>query len=478
MSIKTPLGATAEGGTFEATAAAIRIESPTGHAPALGSTRTRAQLVGIGATVSVPLLGLVLCAAGTRTGALVPQSISLAPWASGMTGPLAYLGFNLSIGGVVAALLTLLALYLIALRHSEQLPARLIVGAVVAFTVVALVGPPLFSTDAFSYQAYARMLAHYHINPYLHGPDTIGSYPLTNTLTAYIGAKWVKTPSVYGPLFTFLSVIFQSRSVAFNYYAFKVIAAIASGGTLLMIWRLAGRRGVSQKRAIALFGLNPLVTLYGVGGGHNDLLMLLLMTGGVYAVLARRDGAGTAMMTAGAALKLTGAIVLPFALVGELTRESLRTRGRSMLIGIAAPTVAIAGASYAVFGTGILHMLSVLESVQSQGAWQSLPGLFFSLARAPVTHGVRIADDVVLVAVCLWLLHRVWRRRLDWVEASAWATFALLATAWSLLPWYSSWLLPLVAISPQRRVWRIAVVATLMGSAIMVAGCFPSWNWL
>ncbi|HET9094729.1 MAG TPA: polyprenol phosphomannose-dependent alpha 1,6 mannosyltransferase MptB [Solirubrobacteraceae bacterium] len=478
MSIKTPLGATADGGAFETAGTAGHPDPAAAHAQRHPVARPRAELIGIGATVAVPLLGLVLCAAGTRSAALVPQSIGLAPWASGMTGPLAYLGFSLGVGGVVAALLTLLGLYLIALRHSELVPNRLIVGAVVAFTVVALVGPPLFSTDAFSYQAYARMLAHYHINPYLHGPDAIGSYPLTNTLTSYIGAKWVKTPSVYGPLFTFLSVIFQSRSVAFNYYAFKVIAALASGGTLLMIWRLAGQRGVNQRRAIALFGLNPLVTLYGVGGGHNDLLMLLLMTGGVYAILARRDGAGAVLLTAGAAVKLTGGIVLPFALVGELRQGSLRTRGRSMLIGIAVPTAIIAGASYAVFGTGILHMLSALQAVQWQGAWQSLPGLFFSLARAPVSRGVRIADDVVLAAVILWLLHRVWRGRLDWVEAAAWATFAVLATAWSLLPWYSAWLLPLVAISAERRVWRVAVAATLMGSAIMVAGCFPSWNWL
>ena len=53
-----------------------------------------------------------------------------------------------------------------------------------------------------------------------------------------------------------------------------------------MIWRSSAKlRGVNPTRGIALFGLNPLVTLYGVGGGHNDLLMLLLTTGGVYAIL-------------------------------------------------------------------------------------------------------------------------------------------------------------------------------------------------
>ena len=94
--------------------------------------------------------------------------------------------------------------------------------------MIVLLGPPLFSTDVFSYQAYARMFAIYHINPYVHGPSQIRLDPIYN----YIGAKWIHTPSVYGPLFTFLSAAFATASVAFNEFAFKLIAAAASGGTL------------------------------------------------------------------------------------------------------------------------------------------------------------------------------------------------------------------------------------------------------
>ena len=136
-----------------------------------------------------------------------------------------------------------------------------------------------------------------------------GDYPIS----WYIGAQWIYTPSVYGPLFTFLSTAFASTSIAFNYYAYKVIAAAASSGTRSwLIWKSAQRRGVSPVRGVALFGLNPMVTLYGVGGGHNDLLMLLFTSWGVYAVLRTRERAAGALLAVGAAIKLTGAIVLPF----------------------------------------------------------------------------------------------------------------------------------------------------------------------
>ncbi len=470
MSLNAPLGATPEGGGFDITASTL-VEP--GHVLHRSRSRTRAERIGITATVSVPLLGLFLCMAGTRTGTLVPQSIALWPPASVMAGPLEFIGIRLGVGAVVASLLVLLGAYLVAIRFIEHVPPRITICAVAAFTFIVLIGPPLFSTDVFSYQAYAKMFADYHINPYVHGPSTILLDPIYN----YIGAKWINVPSVYGPLFTFLSAPFANTSIAFNEFAFKLIAAAASCGTLYLIWKCALRRGVNPASGVALFGLNPMVTLYGVGGGHNDLLMLLLTTGGIYAVLTRRERSAGVLFATGIAVKLTAAIVLPFALLGDAGREVGRRR-RRLLVGVAAATAVLAAASYAAFGTNILHMTHTLQSVQDEGDWQSLPGFFFTLTHVTITSPVRMLDDVVLVGSLLWLLRRVWQGRMDWIDGAAWATFAVLATAWSLLPWYVCWLMPLVALSNSRRLWNLATVATLMGGAIMIATCFPSWNWL
>ena len=470
MSADATLGATTDRALEAAASGAGTAATP---AQTLRWLRAAAERrVGVIATASVPLIGLFICMAGTRTPVLVPQSIALWPLASGMAGPLQYIGISLSVGETVVALMVLIAAYLAAIRYADQVPTRLTVWAIAAFTLIVLIGPPLFSTDVFSYQAYARMFAHYHINPYVHGPDTIALDPIYN----YVGAKWIATPSVYGPLFTFLSAVFAMTSVAFSEFAFKLIAAAASAGTMVLIWKAAKRRGVSPARGIALFGLNPMVTLYAVGGGHNDMLMLLLSTAGVYATLLHRDRGAGALITTSVAVKLTGAIVLPFALISDATHS--RSRWRSFIVGTAAVTVLVATASYLAFGTGVLHLASTLQTVQAEGAWQSLPGVVFSLARVPVAAGVRFADEALLAGIVLWLLWRVWKGRLDWIEAAAWATFAVLATAWSLLPWYVCWLMPLVALTSERRLWRVATVATLMCSAIMIATCFPSSGWL
>ena len=68
-------------------------------------------------------------------------------------------------------------------------------------------------------------------------------------------------------------------------------------------------------RAAALVGLNPLLVVYGVGGGHNDLLMLLAAVG---APVRDADPAGAASAADSACspigIKLTAGLLLPFAI--------------------------------------------------------------------------------------------------------------------------------------------------------------------
>ena len=54
----------------------------------------------------------------------------------------------------------------------------------------------------------------------------------------------------------------------------------------------------------------------------------------------------------------------------------------------------------------------------------------------------------------------LWRtaRGADWRVAAGWTTLALLvSTAW-LLPWYATWLLPLAAVSGDRRLWAATLL--------------------
>ncbi|MGD9734091.1 MAG: hypothetical protein AB7V58_00545 [Solirubrobacterales bacterium] len=61
-----------------------------------------------------------------------------------------------------------------------------------------------------------------------------------------------------------------------------------------------------------------------------------------------------------------------------------------------------------------------------------------------------------------WLLRRVWNGELDWISGASWATVALLHHRLPR-PWYVVWLIPLAALSCDRRLLAAAVLLTGVG---------------
>ena len=71
--------------------------------------------------------------------------------------------------------------------------------------------------------------------------------------------------------------------------------------------------------------------------------------------------------------------------------------------------------------------------------------------------------SVVFVVVLGWLLRRVWIGELDWIAGAGWATVCLLLTTGFLVPWYVAWLIPLAALSGDRRLLGAAIALTGLG---------------
>jgi hypothetical protein len=402
------------------------------------------------ALVGTVLLGVLISVSAARTKAVLPE-IALDP---SMEGPFGQLGLHLPLGALLASLTMVFVCYVTVVRVSDRLSIRSVLIAIAALNALLLLGPPLFSTDIFSYQGYAREWLTYGVNPYMRGATVMQMDPLYY----YIGAKWITTPTVYGPLFTSLSGLWAGATIATSLFWFKALAAVSCLGTVAIIWHASRLRGLDPTRGVALFGLNPLVVLYGVGGGHNDLIMLVLSTAAIWAVLAHRQRLSGASIMLATAVKLTAGLTLPFALAAgpELGAGSRR---RKLLLGAAITAAGIASLSFALFGLGIFNLLPTLHLVQTEGDWHSLPGFVNSVTRSPVAgQVVGIVLGLVFIAVFVRLLRRVWRGEMDWVDGLGWATLAMLVTASAVLPWYVAWLLPVTALSTDRRLWKWALI--------------------
>jgi hypothetical protein len=447
MSVREPLGATPQGGAFELTRTTL---GRRGSLPTRESLSSRRGWIALGG-----LLGtcLVVSLSAAQSNLLLPQSVRPLPgW---LAGPFGSVGLGLGLAPLIAVFVLMFFSYVVAVRAVDQLSLRAVLISIAVLNALVLLAPPLLSTDVFSYGAYARMGALYGANPYMYGPSAIRLDPMYS----YIGAHWVTIPTAYGPVFTALSYLVAPLGIAASAFAFKSLALASSLALLVVIWKAAPLRGIDPLKALAFVGLNPVIVVYGVGGGHNDLMMLALLMTGVYVLLQRRERAGGALIVAATAVKLTAGLLLPFAFAREarLRRGLGGRRGVLAGAGIAAAAIAVLGA--ALFGIGPLYLVSTLGKIQNQDGLQSVPG-FIS---AHVGLGeLGIAAELVLaltfISSFLWLLRRVWRGELDWITGAGWATVVLLITTGSLLPWYIGWLVPLAALSSDRRL-RLATFA-------------------
>ena len=441
MTATRPLGATPHGGAFELSSPKPRSRDAVSAGP------------GYLGLAGLLLTGAVISVSAAHSDLLLPASVRPVD-AVGLEGAFGGIAFHLGLVVLIVLFVLMFICYALALRAVERLSGRAVLMTIAALNALVLLAPPLISTDLFSYIAYGRMGASYGANPYVLGPGAIA----LDYVYGFIDSQWVHTPTAYGPLFTALSYPLAHLGIAGNVIAYKAIAAISSLVIVAGVWNAARLRGLDPVKAVALVGLNPVIVVYGVGGGHNDLLMLALLVTGVYVLLQQRERSSGALLVAASAVKLTAGLLLPFAIAGR--RHDSRGRSR-LLIGAGLAAVLFGVLAFVLFGTGPLHLFGTLQKIQGGGGLHSVSGFILTmlgLGQAGTVAGLVL--DGGLVVTVVWLVRRVWLGKLDWITGAGWATVALLLTAGLLLPWYIAWLLPLAALSTDRRLWLASILLT------------------
>jgi hypothetical protein len=408
------------------------------------------------------------------------------------------------------SILIMYGAYALAYKHARRLPKRWVIATIVAVHAIFLLSPPLALTDLFNYVNYGRMEVVHGLNPYttipVLEPHSDPSYLLSN---------WHQLLSPYGPLFTLITFAVVPLGVGGSFWALKGLLMLASLGTLALVWRCARLLGRDPLPAVVFAGLNPIVLVWGLGGDHNDFLMIFFIVLGFYLLLlaqaraaaARASaapaasawerirgwlvplsaldmGTGAAFVTA-TAIKASAAVLIPVVLA-----SLLRTPRRlvQVVLGIVLAGAVAAAASLLAFG---LH----IPDLSTQGSLvtgESVPNLIgLALGMGGESEGLRVVMEVVLLALllgCCWL---AWKTDLPGlaragslapetgaerpggragtdagegnqaeraITASGWASVALLVTLSWVLPWYVVWVLPLAALSRSRRLRTVTLV--------------------
>jgi hypothetical protein len=444
---------------------------------------TRALIV-LCALVLVAATAEIVIDAAAGHSPLIPKQPQIAGWLSGVGVRLGYRTF-------LIALLAFTGAYAVMLGCAGRISKRWAIVLVGTLQLIVFAGPILISTDVFSYIAYARMGVEHAVNPYTHGPIAIKHDPVYQ----YVGKDWKHVATAYGPLYTLLSYPLGALGLKGAVWGMKLVALLASFGTLALTWRCAKIREINPVAALFAVGANPLWLIYGLGGAHNDLIMTLFTMAAVGLVLteespthpdssasgrlrhpvlteegpglstygrlrhplgAGRDALAGASVVAGALVKATAAALLPFMV---LSRRRL-----APIFGALAALALGALVGYAVFG---IHGIDIVAALNRDAAFVSTDSFPTELAHLvgkpgvfPIDHDLLKAALVLIVGYLLW---RTWRGY-DWVAASGWTLLAISVTSTWLLPWYTLWSLPLAVVARDRRL----LAATLAVQALFI----------
>jgi hypothetical protein len=184
---------------------------------------------------------------------------------------------------------------------------------------------------------------------------------------------------------------------------------------------------------------------------------------------ARREASAGAALVAAAAVKLTGGLLLPFALLGS-------RRGTTRLVTAVAVTAAVVTAlTLAVFGSHVFDTVAAIGTGRQFNADYSGPDVLGRLLGTGITTPVRIVcalgGGLVLAASLPTTL-----RGGDWLAAAGWTAFAAILIVPSFVPWYIAWLLPLSALARSRRLaaTTVALTAAVALTHLPLLG-FPSY---
>jgi len=234
-------------------------------------------------------LAIVIVAAAHSSSLVPPAKGGFGVW---MVGP-----FRGAAGGLtrdhdtLASLFSVLILlmagcYALLVAAGRHVPLRWAVGAIVATHVLFVLGPPLLLTDVFNYLDYARMGTLHGLNPFTAVPGDAGGDP------TYHYATWHHLSSPYGPLFTLFTYLLVPLDFKPSYWTLKLLLMAASLGSLYLVWRTALRLRRPAVPALVFVAFNPLLLVFGLGGFHNDFLIMLAVLAGILLLLNGRPARG------------------------------------------------------------------------------------------------------------------------------------------------------------------------------------------
>ncbi|HEX4829496.1 MAG TPA: hypothetical protein VH478_00195 [Trebonia sp.] len=368
-----------------------------------------------------------------------------------------------------------LAMMLWANSHLGWAPSPRKVFAVAAGAIAVLVCiTPVGSGDIASYASYGRIAA-LGQNPYTFLPAQLpgGS---GNPYTAIVNPMWRHTPSVYGPIATWIQTLAALIGGPRPWVTILALMVMTAGAFLATGYVLI-RTAENPVRAALMWAGNPLLIVELVMGGHLDAFLALAAIGAI--VMSRRARTVRDDIVVGVLVGLAGGIKINAAYVAlGIAIPLLHDRHWLRLVR----TMAVAGvttgglylATWGVDALKPLHQAS--QQIISPTIWRLIVVWSTQVdpdSKAMLTTVIGFAWEPLMLLLAWYLYNRLSPSVPTVVAATCALTFAwVIAASWSL-PWYASIAWVTLALLPRNSLTRWLTVATGLLALLHFNGGWP-----
>jgi hypothetical protein len=362
------------------------------------------------------------------------------------------------------------------------------IGTLCAAPLIGLY--PITALDVVLYVVRARLWAMYGASPMLALPI---HYP--QDLYIQFAGEFDREPSPYGPLWELIAQIpirLGILDIASGILAMKLIALISYIAIAILIGWYARqetpRYKVSSLTAMTFFVLNPLVLLEGMGNGHNDMVMLALLTLGLVLWQRGRWAWAAFALTLATLVKISGFLLLPlFGMAVLVAAPDWRTRIKRGL-GVAAIFVFTTVIAYRVMGPFPEVFMGARHALFDR--WGYTPAYALRVIGREIYQNEEVlAEDIASATHFLfalyftYLLARVAQRKMTLIQAGFLAYFSQLLLGTTFRIWYPLWLIPFAALGLKSRdCWRVFLFSLTAELSILMylivwRWKLDSWEW-
>ncbi len=348
------------------------------------------------------------------------------------------------IAGSVAGLIVTAVALVLARDAKDQVPKGF--GAVVcALAAMALLRAPIGSQDLWSYAFSGRALAVHHLNPYRTAPNALPRD------FASVRAGWKGTPAVYGPLFTAIEAVIAwvaGGSALLLRLGFQMLAACS------VLWSLRQVIRFGSPGCAVLLGLQPLVWISVVNGGHIDAVVAAFIVAAVVSMRAERSVRVIVFVSAAVLIKSVAVMAIaPLAVAFAMRRRW------NLAVGVAfVPLAAMAVGEIAIRGSFLNGLRATGARVSAASVWRPVHALM------SVPSGRIGSVGLLAVGALMGLVLLMGQRRDRRLRPGVGASLATLPMAAAyVLPWYAMCGIGVLAVEGEA---ALAALLTLRGATL------------